>query len=79
MVVVDLRYVYSHLPEGGRGGGDCTVKSVSLLLVSLVQTERSTVKPSHEANSQYTVPLISFYSCEVVCLNQPTGTALGSG
>ena len=40
MVVVDLRYVYSHLPEGGRGGGDCTVKSVGLLLVSLVQTER---------------------------------------
>ena len=40
MVVVDLHYVYSHLPEGGRGGGDCTVKSVGLLLVSLVQTER---------------------------------------
>ena len=57
MVVVEVRYGYSHLPEGGRGGGDCAVRTGSLVLVSLVQIERSTVKPNHEANSQYTLYL----------------------
>ena len=63
MVVVEVCYVYCHLPEGGRGGGDCTVRTVCLVLVSLVHTERSTVKPRHIANS----PNTQYRALQVAC------------